>query len=137
MKFDVRIAVQATTANDRRCLMGRDGFLWVYRMHDGSCAFARFAGSLPFSVLDAIEEEFKTEVVNHHDYRYWGFRSEQEIEANYAELSRPCSQTHVVPPRSKKSIMAAIRSKMQKNNHCVEGDVDVWLVYKAVATRGT
>jgi hypothetical protein len=67
-------------------LVGRDGVLCVYQMRDGSCEFARFAGSLPFSVLYAIEEEFKTEVVNHHDYRYWGFGSEQEIETMRANL---------------------------------------------------
>src|SRR5260370_40626171 len=111
MKFGIRIEVPAN-ANDRRCLVGRDGVLCVYRMHDGSCEFARFAGSLPFSVLDAIEEEFKTEVVNHHDYRYCGFGSEQEMEANYAELSMTCAQTHGVPPPST-SVLAAIRSKIQ------------------------
>ena len=118
MRFGVRIEVPANTANGRRCLVGGDGVLWVYRMHDGSCEFARFAGSLPFSVLDAIEEEFRTEVVNHHDYRYWGFGSEQEMEANYAEMSKPCAQTHVVPLPSEKSVLAAIRSKIQsKKQH--------------------
>ena len=86
---------------------------FMYRMDDGSCEFARFAGSLPFSVLDAIEEEFKTEVVNHHDYRYWGFGSEQEMEANDAEMSRPWARTHIVPPPSEKSVLAAIRNKFK------------------------
>jgi hypothetical protein len=72
----------------------------------------RLFSAVPFSVLDAIEEEFKTEVVNHHDYRYWGYGSEQETEAHYAEMSRPCAQTHVAPPPCEESVLAAIRKKI-------------------------
>jgi hypothetical protein len=112
MKFGVRIEIPTNAANDRRCLVGRDGVLWVYRLDDGSCAFARFAGSLPFSVLDAIEEEFKTEVVNHHDYRYWGYGSEEEMEADYAEMSKPSAQAHVAPAPCEESVLVAIRTKI-------------------------
>jgi hypothetical protein len=84
----------------------------------------------------ATLQEFKTEVVNHHDYRYWGCGTQQEIEANYAEMSRPCTRTHDVPPPCDKKVLAAIRSKIQtKKHHRVEGDVGNGRPSKAVATR--
>jgi hypothetical protein len=85
-KFGVRIEIPTNTANDRRCLVGRDGNLWAYRLDDGSCSFGRFAGSLPFSVLDAIEEEFATQLVNQGDHRYWGFASREDMEGRYDEI---------------------------------------------------
>ena len=100
MNFGIRIEVLANTANDRRCLVGRDGVLWAYRMHDGSCEFARFAGSL---LVDETKSSYGFDAVSFITVNYASSRlNEVAIKVNQFRTSlrnlirRRCPQVSLI-----------------------------------------
>ncbi|MBR1156811.1 hypothetical protein [Bradyrhizobium sp. JYMT SZCCT0428] len=62
-----------------RYLTGSDGVLEAYERGDGTSSFSR--GSfrpVPWTVIDALTEEFEVKLVSEHDHRYSGFQSKKE-----------------------------------------------------------
>jgi hypothetical protein len=76
-KYGVKEEIVANPTERTRYLVGCDGFLQVHRQENGTCTFTR-RGCVPWSIFDAIAEEFKVELVSEHDHRYWGFATEEE-----------------------------------------------------------
>ena len=76
-KYGIREHIMAEASERERYLVGRDGFLEVRREQNGTCTFTR-RGCIPWSIYDAIAEEFEVEIVTEHDHRFWGFATEKE-----------------------------------------------------------
>ena len=79
-KYGVREDMDTSTTESRRFLAGRDGFLEVHRDGNGKSIFIR-RGLVPWSIFDALAEEFEVQFVGESDYRFWGFASEEEMDA--------------------------------------------------------
>jgi hypothetical protein len=76
-KYGIKEEIAANPTEGTRYLAGRDGFLQVHREEKGACTFTR-RGAFPWSIFDALTEEFSVELVSEDDYRYWGFATEEE-----------------------------------------------------------
>jgi hypothetical protein len=88
-KYGVREKIGEYSTETARQLKGCDCVLQVFREEDGSCTFtcSNFR-PLPSAVLEALIEEFAIEVVSEHDYRYWGFSSEEKWNAVNEKLAK-------------------------------------------------
>ncbi len=81
------------TADDERYLESSNGTLVAYRSEDGGSTFSRYAWSGSTSaIVDAIAEEFDTEIVSNQDHRYWGFATEEEMNARHDEISHESNE---------------------------------------------
>src|SRR5438034_6225030 len=76
-KYGIKEVIVENATERTRYLEGADGFLEVHREEDGACTFTR-RGLVPWAIFDALTEEFRIELVSEHDYRYWGFATEEE-----------------------------------------------------------
>lgn len=76
-KYGIKEHLMAEASERERYFVGRDGFLEVSREQNGTCTFTR-RGCIPWSIYDAIAEEFEVEIVTEHDHRFWGFATETE-----------------------------------------------------------
>jgi hypothetical protein len=76
-KYGIKEEIVANPTEGTRYLVGCDGFLQVHRQENGTCTFTR-RGVVPWSIFDALTEEFRIELVSEYDYRYWGFATEEE-----------------------------------------------------------
>jgi hypothetical protein len=76
-KYGVREVIVEGARERFRYLQGPDGFLEAFREEDGTCSFTR-RGIVPWTIFDAIAEEFEIEWVSEHDHRYWGFATKKE-----------------------------------------------------------
>jgi hypothetical protein len=86
-KYGIKEKIAADPTEETRYLVGCDGFLKVHREGNGTCAFMQ-RGLLPWSILDALAEEFEIELVSEYDHRYWGFATEQEWDDWNIQLSK-------------------------------------------------
>jgi hypothetical protein len=109
------IAVDVVDEKARR-LIADGHVLWAYS-GDHGLYFARYAGNMPWDILDALEVEFGTTIVNNHDYRYWGFETKVEMEARLVELEaetrveRLTSSGDKLASSSVAEVLAAIRGR--------------------------
>jgi hypothetical protein len=76
-KYGIREVIVEDATERFRYLQGPDGFLEAFRGEDGTCSFTR-RGVVPWTIFDAIAEEFEIEWVSEYDYRFWGFATEKE-----------------------------------------------------------
>jgi hypothetical protein len=76
-KYGIKEEIVANPTEGTRYLVGCDGFLQVDRDKKGTSTFTR-RGPVPWSIFDAIAEEFKVEFVSENDHRYWGFATKEE-----------------------------------------------------------
>ena len=79
-KYGIKEEIVANPTEGTRYLVGCDGFLQANRQENGTCTFTR-RGVTPWSIFEAIAQEFKVEFVSEHDHRYWGFATEEEWDA--------------------------------------------------------
>jgi hypothetical protein len=86
-KYGVREKISAHSTEVGRYLEGYDGVLLAYRAPDGTCGFEQ-RGRVPWSIFDALIEEFQIESVSEHDHRFWGFSTEEEWDAFHKESAR-------------------------------------------------
>jgi hypothetical protein len=86
-KYGIKEEIVANPTKGMRYLVGCDGFLQVHREENGTCAFTR-RGCVPWSIFDALTEEFRIELVSEHDHRYWGFATEEEWNACHEQLAK-------------------------------------------------
>jgi len=78
-KYGVREKADPDATVRRRYLVGGDGVLEAYENDDGTSSFSRAAFTpIPWAVIDALAEEFETELVSEHDHRFWGFATQEE-----------------------------------------------------------
>jgi hypothetical protein len=78
-KYGVREKADPDTTVRRRYLVGGDGVLEAYKNDDGTSSFSRRSFTpVPWAVIDALTEEFETELVSEHDHRFWGFATKEE-----------------------------------------------------------
>jgi hypothetical protein len=78
-KYGVREKAHADSTLRSRYLVGSDGELEAYQNDDGTSSFSRRSFTpVPWTVIDALTEEFKVELVSEHDHRYWGFATEED-----------------------------------------------------------
>jgi hypothetical protein len=78
-KHSIRAEADPDGAAGRRRLVGSDGILEVYEEDDGASIFQRRSFTpIPWSVIDALTEEFGVELVSEHDHRYSGFATKEE-----------------------------------------------------------
>jgi hypothetical protein len=76
-KYGIREVIVEDATERFRYLQGPDGFLEAFRGEDGTCSFTR-RGVVPWTIFDAIAEEFEIEWVSEYDYRFWGFATEKD-----------------------------------------------------------
>jgi hypothetical protein len=86
-KYSIKEEIVADPSDGRRYLVGCDGFLEVDRSDDGTCTFTR-RGCVPWSIFDALAEEFEIELVSECDRRYWGFATEKEWDDWHEKLAK-------------------------------------------------
>jgi hypothetical protein len=86
-KYGVKEEIVANPTEGTRYLVGCDGFLQVHRQENGTCTFTR-RGCVPWSIFDALTEEFRIELVSEHDHRYWGFATEEEWDAWHKQRAK-------------------------------------------------
>ena len=78
-KYGVREKAHADSTQRNRYLLGSDGVLEAYQNDDGTSSFSRRSFTpVPWTVIDALTEEFETELVSEHDHRFWGFATKEE-----------------------------------------------------------
>jgi hypothetical protein len=88
-KYGIRETADAGGSTRRRCLVGSDGVLEVYEHDDGSSSFTRRSFTpVPWSVIDALTEEFGVELVSEHDHRYWGFATAEEERQFHEKMAK-------------------------------------------------
>jgi hypothetical protein len=65
-----------------RCLSDGRDCLWVYLTEDGFVAsLSRYGANAPDKILAAISEEFETDVFSEYEPQYWGFDTQEELDA--------------------------------------------------------
>ena len=65
-----------------RCLSDGRDYLWVYLTEDGFVAsLSRYGANAPDKILAAISEEFETDIFSEHEPQYWGFDTQEEMDA--------------------------------------------------------
>ena len=78
-KYGVREKAHADSTLRKRYLLGSDGVLEAYQNDDGTSSFSRRSFTpVPWTVINALTEEFGIELVSEHDHRYWGFANEKD-----------------------------------------------------------
>jgi hypothetical protein len=88
-KYGVREKAHADSTLRKRYLLGSDGVLEAYQNDDGTSSFSRRSFTpVPWTVIDALTEEFKIELVSEHDHRYWGFANEKDWTDWQAQLAK-------------------------------------------------
>src|SRR5262249_44724502 len=86
-KYGVEEKILGNSTLVTRYLVGWDGFLQVHRLDNGTCTFTR-RGCVPWSIFDAIAEEFNVELVSETDHRFWGFATEEEWDNWHKQLHK-------------------------------------------------
>jgi hypothetical protein len=88
-KYGVREKADPDAMGKHRYLVGSDGILEVYENSDGSSLFSRRSFTpVPWAVIDALTEEFETEMVSEDDHRFWGFATEEEESAFHERMAK-------------------------------------------------
>ena len=88
-KFGVREKAERDPTARIRSLVGSDGVLEAYKNDDGTSFFKRRSFTpFPWSVLDALTEEFEAELVSEHDHRFWRFATKQEETEIHEKLAK-------------------------------------------------
>jgi len=127
-KYGIKEEIVADPTEGTRYLVGCDGFLQVHREENGTCTFTR-RGCIPWSIYDAIAEEFEVELVTEHDYRFWRFATEEEWDNWNKKLAKEGEDSfydallHYVrdePNALQPGSVGMIQAKIAKN--LVEGD---------------
>ena len=74
----------------KKCLTDELNYLWVYANEGGLVStFHRSApNGTPERILSAISDVFDAEIVSEYEPQYWGFETEEEMEAAFDELAR-------------------------------------------------
>jgi hypothetical protein len=100
-RFGVREHVEpGGTSDTDRCLTDGRNYLWAYATEDGFLGdIARYGGggaatydipmgapNAPGKILEAIAEAFDTEIVSEYEPQYWGFETEEEMDARHHEI---------------------------------------------------
>ena len=68
------------TTSDWRCLTDGNNCMWVYVDDAGLVgSLTRYAsGGAPGKILNAIAEEFDTDVMSEYEPQFWGFDTQEE-----------------------------------------------------------
>jgi hypothetical protein len=86
-KYGVKEEIAANPTEGERFLVGCDGFLRVCQEKNGTCTFMQ-RGLVPWSIFDALTEEFEVELVSEYDHRFFGFTTEEEWDAFNEKLAK-------------------------------------------------
>jgi hypothetical protein len=83
-RFAVREAwASGQTKQNSRCLTDGTNFIWVIGNARGYVSFlTRYGQNDPNQILDAIAKAFECEIVSEHEPQYWGFESEEALDAH-------------------------------------------------------
>src|SRR6266436_3992562 len=83
----VREHVTDNTNAGRRCLTDGETFVWAYADGNGNLARLTQGSFAPLDVLHAIRNIFDTGIVSHHDPRYHGYDTQEEMDAADEEMA--------------------------------------------------
>jgi hypothetical protein len=87
--FGVREHVNEETTETSRCLTDGPNYVWMVVDEDGFVyALKAFGGNAPAKILNAVAEDFNTDIVSEHEPQFWGFETQEEWEAWQRELAR-------------------------------------------------
>ena len=88
-KYGIRARAPTDSSPRSGFLVGSDGVLDVYQRDDGSASFSRPSfNPIPWTVIDALTNEFQVELVSEHDHRFWGFASKKEEEDWHDQIAK-------------------------------------------------
>ena len=78
---------EGSTRIDARCLSDGRNWLWVYG--DGFArSMTRYGfGNCPTKIVNAIEEEFQTEVFTEYEPQYWGYETREEWDEAWEKMA--------------------------------------------------
>ena len=82
-KFGVYQQMTWMTSHQQACLTDGDNYLWVFANDEGFVSILTLnAGSgSPGGILNAIAEDFRTEIFSEHQPQYWGFDTQEGWDA--------------------------------------------------------
>ncbi len=96
--FDGRLAryyihehvVPDETSDGRRCLTDGRHYLWCYASDDGQLVRMTRYGvtNYPLRILEAVAQVFDVDIVSEYEPQYWGFDTQEEMDAAHEEMAR-------------------------------------------------
>jgi hypothetical protein len=82
-EFNVRVHIHKHGTKDFRCLSDGENYLSVYGSPSGfiSCLSRNGGDNYVSHILSSIAEAFDTTIYSEHECQYWGFASDDELNA--------------------------------------------------------
>lgn len=78
-KYGISEDCNEDTKCTTRCLTDNDNFIWVFGNAAGRATrITRYGMNSPEHILNAIAQEFDTEIYSEHEPQFWGFSSQEE-----------------------------------------------------------
>lgn len=78
-KYGISEDCNELTRSTSRCLTDNDNFIWVFGNAAGrATCISRYGMNSAEHILDAIAQEFDTEIYSEHEPQFWGFSSQEE-----------------------------------------------------------
>ena len=88
-KYGIRARAPTNSSPNSGSLVGSDGVLDAYQKDDGSASFSRRSFTpIPWTVIDALTNEFQIELVSEYDHRFWGYASKEEEDYWYNKIAK-------------------------------------------------
>lgn len=88
-KYGISEHCNEDTKCTTRCLTDNDNFIWVFGNAAGrATSISRFGMNSPEHILNAIAQEFDTEIYSEHEPQFWGFSSQEEWDEWQLEQSK-------------------------------------------------
>ncbi len=88
-RYGVREHTGSMTSDKHRCLTDGRNYVWAYDDGTGLLGgVTRYGPNCPLKILEAIAEEFDARIFDEHQPEYWGFDSQEEMDATHEEIAR-------------------------------------------------
>jgi hypothetical protein len=89
-KYGVREHIKPDETSERaKCLTDGRNYLWMYIDNDDLVGcFCRYGANCPDRILDAIANEFDTDIFPEYQPQFWGFKTQEESDAALDEMNK-------------------------------------------------
>ena len=92
-RFDIREEQSKDSSPERRVLTDGFNFVWVYGKEGIVQGFTRYApNGNPAFIFECICKVFDTNIVSEYEPEYWGYESQEEMDAMFEAVHRKCNE---------------------------------------------